>query len=100
MSGKIRTVYLFLALFTVCLLVAAALQTQAGTAAAEEETAYLYELREYGGRIALFADAGNAPLHVFDRGTADLPDADRAALARGIPVRDTEELRRLLEDYF
>ena len=100
MNRKIRNIFLFLSVFTVCLLVASVLQERATEATRAEEGAYLYELRSYEGRIALFSSGSDAPLHVFDKETATLPPADREALGRGIRLASAEELRRCLEDYF
>ena len=56
-------------------------------------------LRDFGGRLALFAPGGGEPLEVYEIYTRLLPPVDAEALAAGIPVGSEAELDRLLEDF-
>lgn len=51
------------------------------------------------GHIAVFHQGAEAPETVLEMPVDALPEADRAALERGIPVNTPEELAALLEDY-
>ena len=53
----------------------------------------------YNGYLALWNHAGSAPDHIFPYRAETYSDADKDALARGIPFDTREELTRLLEDY-
>lgn len=55
-------------------------------------------LGEWEGRLAVFR-GGAAPEEVFDVFVAALPQADREALRARIPVKDEEELEKLLQDF-
>lgn len=99
MTKNAKNIYLFLCLLTVCLLIAAARQTQAASGEAPSPAAG-YVLGEYEGRIALFDAADPAPLYVFEKSTAALPEADRTALKNGIPIEDADAMRRVMEDFF
>ncbi len=100
MNKKTQIIYVLLSVLTV-LLLAVVLRWEALTVPTENPAAeYLYELRLFNGRIALFYGGADAPLHVFERDLSTLPPADRAALTQGIRIRDVEELRKRLEDFF
>ena len=93
MPKTVRSLYLFLCLFTVCLLCAAAGQTADPAAPEPETAAYLYNLRKYEGKPALFPAAGQ-------KKAAPLPDADRDALLAGIGSGSEDDLLRVTEDSF
>lgn len=56
-------------------------------------------LGSFRGYVALFDMGQEVPRRIYPYCVDSLPDADRQALAEGIPVANEEELRRLLEDY-
>lgn len=69
-------------------------------------THFLYYIVIFGfllgihdGRVALWADDDPQPLQVFPYQASLLPEADQAALRRGIHVDSPRELAKLLEDY-
>lgn len=51
------------------------------------------------GYVALWRDGSGQPEAVYPYPAALLPPEDQAALAKGIPVKNREELARLLEDF-
>ena len=51
------------------------------------------------GHVAVFHQGAATPETVLEMPADALPEADRAALAQGIPVNTPEELAALLEDY-
>ena len=53
----------------------------------------------FRGYLALFDKGASEPKQIFPCQVSSLPDADRQALEKGIPVRSQEELNRLLEDF-
>lgn len=55
-------------------------------------------LGSWRGRVALFLRGQEAPLGSYPVRLELLPAADQERLRDGIPVHDTEELQRLLED--
>lgn len=65
----------------------------------EAASATPYLLKDWGGRLAVFAPGGEEPLQVYDVYTHLLPEGDVAALQQGIPVESEERLNRLLEDF-
>ncbi len=66
------------------------------TAEAGTETA---TLGLYDGKLALFRNGSAYPAEIYEIYAGSLPEADREALAAGIPVADEAELAELLEDY-
>ncbi len=59
-----------------------------------------YELRSWGGCVAVFSPPGaDTPGTVTDIHVRDLPMADRLALAGGVRAADYDQVIRLLEDY-
>lgn len=58
-----------------------------------------YWLRELNGRLAVFRSGEAEPVKVLDFHVAALPEADRAALKKGIFVPDDRSLAQLIEDY-
>lgn len=53
----------------------------------------------YNGHIALWADEDPEPRQVFPYAVASLPEADQAALEKGIPIESQEQLCKYLEDF-
>ena len=59
----------------------------------------VYYLRDSGGRVAVYARAGDeTPLAVYDIYVNLLPESDALRLKNGIAVAGAAELQRLLED--
>lgn len=52
-----------------------------------------------GGFIALWPENQPERAEIFPYSAASLPEADRNALSKGIPIESKEELIALLEDY-
>lgn len=61
--------------------------------------AALVILGSWKGYVALFAPGAPEPTQIFPCRTDSLPEADRQALEKGIPVRNPRDLQQLLEDY-
>jgi len=59
----------------------------------------LYRLGIREGRVAVLDGTGGNTLRVTEMPASSLPEPDRLALAREIPVYSEEELAHLLEDY-
>ena len=55
-------------------------------------------LGSWRGHVALFTEEGPQPLELYPVRLELLPVADREQLLKGIPVKDTKELMRILED--
>lgn len=53
----------------------------------------------FRGYLALFDKGASEPKQIFPCPVSSLPDADREALEKGIPVRSEDELNRFLEDF-
>ena len=51
------------------------------------------------GKLALWKEGESLPEIVFPCCADFLPEADRQALSKGIPIGSREELASLLEDY-
>ena len=60
---------------------------------------YAYYLREHKGRVAVFLAGEDDPQMELDVLVKYLPDYDREQMRNGIPVKDYEELQKLIEDY-
>jgi hypothetical protein len=60
---------------------------------------YLYLIREYDGRVAVFPAGESEPELILDVQVKYLPDLDRRQMLEGIPVKDLDELALRLEDY-
>ena len=56
-------------------------------------------LGSYDGYIALYNQNCPQPLEIYPYKTQILPKTDQQALAEGIPVRDADQLTRLLQDF-
>lgn len=68
------------------------------SAAAEQED-YQYLIKDFNGRIAVYAKGEKAPNMVFDVYTNQLPKADEEALRDGVRVESYEALMLRIEDY-
>lgn len=53
----------------------------------------------HDGYVALWEDEDPQPVQVFPYRAELLPEADRAALRKGIRAESAQEMARLLEDY-
>lgn len=62
-------------------------------------TDYNYIVQEFEGKIAVYTKGSTKPELIFDTYVRYLPEFDRTALAKGIPVKNYEELIALIEDY-
>ena len=51
------------------------------------------------GYVALFEKDKDEPMQIFPCRVESLPEPDRAALAKGIIVRNRRDLDQLLEDF-
>lgn len=78
---------------------AAFLTVSAITQRAEPDASEMYVLRDYNGRIAVFACGGDEPLEVFDIFTSSLPKSEAERVYKGITVEGGEALQRLIEDF-
>ena len=76
---------------------AAFLTVSAITQRAEPDASEMYVLRDYNGRIAVFACG--EPLEVFDIFTSSLPKSEAERVYKGITVEGGEALQRLIEDF-
>ncbi len=66
---------------------------------AEKAAASAYLIRLNGDMLCVFAEGSRTPAAEYELPAGWLPDYDRILLEYGIRVRDTEELRQILEDY-
>ena len=58
-----------------------------------------YRIGEYQGNVAVYEEGSSTPLTVYDVPVSVLPEADVAALEKGIPVQTARELALAIEDY-
>jgi len=65
----------------------------------EIEDDYLYIIKEYQGRIAVFARGSEVPELIFDKQLKHLPEYDRIQLEEGIKIYSIDELNARIEDY-
>jgi len=56
-------------------------------------------LGNWKGYVALFKNGNEEPWQVFPCPVSTLPEADREALEKRIPVRNDRDLQQILEDY-
>lgn len=59
----------------------------------------LYYAALTGEQVTIYLAGREEPVLITDIDARTLPDADRAALAAGIPLDGMEAVQRLLEDY-
>lgn len=83
---------------SLCLPVGGRAYTRAA-AAGSTAAAAAYTVREYQGKIAVFAQGGGTPQQVLDVYVASLPAAEQQRLRKGIAVKTHAELLALLENY-
>ena len=81
-----------------CLVVCAATALAVLNLLRPEDGQTRYVLRDLGGQAALFEPGADAPVSRYEIYTALLPEEDAEALCEGIPIADSEELQRVLED--
>lgn len=62
-------------------------------------TSYLFILRDFEGKIALYENGKSSPSEIYEIYTDSLPAADATRLRTGIAAKNDAELLRLLEDY-
>lgn len=62
------------------------------------ETQLEYTVKDYGGKVAVFADNSSSPLVVYEIYTHLLPENDIELLRKGIKVTSQEQLQTCLED--
>ncbi|MFR8001492.1 MAG: hypothetical protein ACLU62_01075 [Hydrogeniiclostridium sp.] len=62
-----------------------------------EETGYV--LKAYMGHIGIFRAGEETPIEEMDVKLESLPEADQQLLIEGIPAKDKETLRSIMEDY-
>lgn len=62
------------------------------------ETQIEYTVKDYGGKVAVFAADSSSPLVVYEIYTHLLPENDIELLRRGIKVTSQEQLQSCLED--
>ena len=58
-----------------------------------------YVVKTYNGIIGVFIDDSDKPIQTVDVIVSSLPAGDQQSLEKGISVKGTNALRRLLEDY-
>ena len=56
-------------------------------------------LGSWKGYVALFHKDADEPTQIFPCPVSSLPDADRTALEKGIPIRNQRDLQQVIEDY-
>ena len=64
-----------------------------------DQPQYLYLIKEYNGRVAVFARGEDTPERVLERMIHHLPTYDRIALREGVRVYTEQELWQRIEDY-
>ncbi len=57
-----------------------------------------YVLKEYQGRLGVFAKSNDTPLFISEVLLSNLPSCDQTEIKKGIPVTDRRSLNRLLEE--
>lgn len=98
---------LCLTLSAVVFALAALLQTrpapqaaaQPSVPAASSSPIPLYTVRAVGNRVVIYQTGLEQPVIVTEIDLRSLPDADQAALRKGITLADATALAHLLEDY-
>ncbi len=60
---------------------------------------FMYMLKQYGGKLAVFKYGENEPYEVTDIFVHNLPEYDVQLLSEGIKISDDSELAKRLEDY-
>jgi len=65
----------------------------------DEQEEYLYVVRDFNGKVAVFKIGNDVPEYVFNVYTNALPALDQQQLGEGIYAKNDYELRGLIEDY-
>ena len=68
-------------------------------AAFPQQRDYLYIIKEYNGRVAVFGEDADIPEMVLDTFVRYLPAYDRIQLREGVRVYSLHELEARIEDY-
>ena len=63
------------------------------------EREYLYLIREYQGRVAVFGRNPDTPEIILERFVRHLPSYDQIQLREGVKVHSVQELEARIEDY-
>lgn len=63
------------------------------------QSSYAYTLKDYHGKLALYPNGSDVPIEIYEVYTYLLPEQDVLSLQVGIPLKDEEQLQRLLEDF-
>ena len=95
MKSTIKITAVVLAVCAAAFFTVSAITTQR----AEPDASEMYVLRDYNGRIAVFACGEDEPLEVFDIFTSSLPKSEAERVYKGITVEGGEALQRLIEDF-
>lgn len=59
----------------------------------------IYYLGLHNGQLTIWKDDSREPLRIFPYSAEVFPEADRKALAKGIPFSSQSDLTKLMEDY-
>jgi len=62
-------------------------------------TAQVYIVKEFKGKIAVFQQGNDLPVHILDCIIKDLPPDAVQALTTGIEVNNINELQKIIEAY-
>ncbi|MEG1781715.1 MAG: hypothetical protein RR253_00535 [Oscillospiraceae bacterium] len=73
--------------------------TSAPAKSIAQDTKIVYIVKDYGGKIAVFAPEEEEPMVVYDVYTHLLPENDIELLRKGITATDDFELLKTLEDF-
>ncbi|MDR2909062.1 MAG: hypothetical protein LBU86_04185, partial [Oscillospiraceae bacterium] len=65
----------------------------------EAAAGWLYLIREYEGRVAVFTREDENPVTVLEKWVRHLPEYDRIQMQEGIEVYSDEELAARIEDF-
>lgn len=65
----------------------------------EENNNKGYIVKKYNGQVAIFKEGESDPFEILDINISSLPESDQKALETGISIKDSEKLRKLIEDY-
>lgn len=60
---------------------------------------YLYILKEFNGKLAVFKNNQETPEIIFDVLVDNLPDVDIAQLKEGLKIQTEQELNERIEDF-
>ena len=65
----------------------------------KEENNNGYIVKKYNGQVAIFKEGESDPFEILDINISSLPESDQKALETGISIKDSDKLRKLIEDY-